>query len=199
MMIAFFLSISLFFNILSLFAIVVLFQKQHRLQDLERKQQQALQEMEDLLTSFLYEIKEENEQLQALLQLNPPNSSIPTEDDSVHQEFSSHNQNEQLANDKEAKDISEPTLSLTKQRCKLNEVRKAYKHLDSIGKKEELPPWLKLEEEPLPSNETLPENSLKDQIISLRNAGYPIEAIAKKVNKGKTEVELTLKFYGFNE
>ncbi|HWO77983.1 MAG TPA: hypothetical protein VNM69_19110 [Bacillus sp. (in: firmicutes)] len=184
-MIAFFLTISIFLNILCLLAIVILFQKQHRLHGLEMKQQHALQEMEDILTSFLYEIKEENEQLQVLLE----NNQQPLK---RNEEVSSPKPTAPvIVKEQAGVDVPGPTLS--KNSIQLRQVRKVYNEQEvSWEKYEELPPWLKLEDE-LDQSETA---APKDQIISLWNEGHTIEAIAKKINKGKTEVELTLKFYG---
>ncbi|MET3697957.1 hypothetical protein SAMN05877753_107192 [Bacillus oleivorans] len=191
-MTAFFLTISIFLNILCLLALVILFQRQHRLQDLDRKQQHALQEMEDVLSSFLYEIKEENEKLQGLL----GKKTLSGEEASIYKPDLPAIQEERTADERGKDDFPEPIVSLSKNNIQLDQVRKAYKETETVAKStEELPPWLKLEGQPL-QTETGSAESLKEQIISLWKEGHTIEAIAKKVDKGKTEVELTLKFYG---
>jgi len=66
-MIPFLMTISFLIHALSLFALIILFQRQNKISESEKKIKRASKEMEDMMTSFLIDIKEENEQLIAKL------------------------------------------------------------------------------------------------------------------------------------
>ena len=59
----FFIIINLILNIIALLAIIILFLRQRKLFKLEDNQKKTIQEMEELLTSFVLEMKEDNEHL----------------------------------------------------------------------------------------------------------------------------------------
>ena len=59
----FFIIINLILNIIALLSIIILFLRQGKLFKLEDNQKKTIKEMEDLLSSFVLEMKEDNEQL----------------------------------------------------------------------------------------------------------------------------------------
>ena len=59
----FFIIINLILNIIALLSIIILFLRQGKLFKLEDNQKKTIQEMEELLSSFVLEMKEDNEQL----------------------------------------------------------------------------------------------------------------------------------------
>ena len=59
----FFIIINLILNIIALLSIIILFLRQGKLFKLEDNQKRNIQEMEELLSSFVLEVKEDNEQL----------------------------------------------------------------------------------------------------------------------------------------
>ncbi|GAA0332017.1 swarming motility protein SwrB [Bacillus carboniphilus] len=190
---AFFLAISILLNILCIFAIVVLFLRQNRLQEVERKQEQTLREMEDLFSSFIYEMKDENEKLHALLQ--HPSNQMNEKDQPVikTQSVEIVRGTEEDLPEKETSHPVEPTVKTGVQH---HLAKRAYGEKSKMQDSEELPPWLTLDEEVQKEDVEATPKTVQEQIVELWNEGKSIEAIAKKVDKGKTEVELTLKFYG---
>ncbi|MER3007375.1 hypothetical protein ABQG73_21320, partial [Bacillus licheniformis] len=68
----FLITISFLIHAMSLFALIILFQRQNKISDSEKKAKQAAKDMEEMMTAFLIEIKEENEQLIAKLGSVPP-------------------------------------------------------------------------------------------------------------------------------
>lgn len=187
-MIAFFLTISIILNFVCLFAVVVLFVRQNRLVELEARQKQSLQEMEDLLSSFIYEMKEENQQLFSMLSTTQTNHSHIQK-----AETSSEQKQERIKKEQQEKE----TVSQPKKIANPTLAKKAYHPKeDHTVQHEDLPPWLDLGKEQA-VQDTNPVNAeMQNQIIKLYREGQSIEAIAKTVNKGKTEIELTLKFFG---
>ena len=59
----FFIIINLILNMIALFLIIILFLRQGKLFKIEDNQKKTIKEMEDLLSSFVLEMKEDNEQL----------------------------------------------------------------------------------------------------------------------------------------
>lgn len=78
-MTTFLITISFLIHAISLFALIILFQRQNKVQNSEKKMKQTAAEMEEMMTAFLIEIKEENEQLIAQLTKAEPikKSSLP--------------------------------------------------------------------------------------------------------------------------
>ncbi|WP_309087105.1 DUF6115 domain-containing protein [Domibacillus sp.] len=68
----FLITISFLIHAMSLFALIILFQRQNKISDSEKKAKQAAKDMEEMMTAFLIEIKEENEQLISKLGSIPP-------------------------------------------------------------------------------------------------------------------------------
>jgi DNA invertase Pin-like site-specific DNA recombinase len=62
-MTTFLIVISFLIHALSLFALIILFQRQNKMSHSEKKMKQAAAEMEEMMTGFLIQIQEENEQL----------------------------------------------------------------------------------------------------------------------------------------
>lgn len=71
-MTTFLIMISFLIHAMSLFALIILFQRQNKVSNSEKKTKQAAAEMEEMMAAFLIEIKEENEQLIAELKKKAP-------------------------------------------------------------------------------------------------------------------------------
>ena len=59
----FFIIINLILNMIALLSIIILFLRQGKLLKIEDNQKKTIKEMEELLSSFVLEMKEDNEQL----------------------------------------------------------------------------------------------------------------------------------------
>ncbi|MEH7344856.1 hypothetical protein V7122_13455 [Bacillus sp. JJ1532] len=198
-MTTFLLLISLFLNVLALFSIIILFLRQNRFLQVEKKQEKMIQEMEEVISAYLVQMKEEN--------------------DDFIKRIGHIERNAQSSNNAESrktinKDQDEPGLerniSLHSRKGKVNaySAAKAYKqnavvpsiHPNNSSNRTvrdeiELPP---LEIDPILAEvnekENSQEQSLLNDILLLKNQGYNEIEIAQKLNKGKTEINLLLKF-----
>ncbi|WP_175989035.1 hypothetical protein [Bacillus sp. Marseille-Q1617] len=161
--------VSFLLNIVSLLAIIILYTRQNRFIDLEKRQGKMLQEMEETISTYLIEMKEENEAfINSLHQRNEEPSSHPAQPDSSRKEEPSSLANKRL------------------------HAAKAYKKpAASVERNEEDSGW----SPPLPDDSReFGGGSLVTQVITLQQKGLSIEEIAKRLGKGKTEIELLLKF-----
>ena len=144
-MVSLLLIISFLIHIILLLAVYYLYTQ---LQLIKNNKDENLQE---LLTNFIHEIRAENEQLK--LQLDETKRN-------------------------EKKHINAPPLP---------------KHLKPLLEKQEEEENRKKSKSSLSIKKDRLETSLEVQIAQLSKQGLSIEEIAKKLNKGKTEVELILK------
>ncbi|GGE65346.1 hypothetical protein [Priestia taiwanensis] len=151
-------------QVIMLLWITVLHKRLNQLQDVKKDNEKIQRETEDILMSFIAEMKEENEKF---LKKVKSTSTI------------------------EYKEQKQEILTEYERSIDVKEEQVAYKEF--------LPPF---SEEDRSSNEEVVETKeaplLLDDIAEkaerLAQEGYKIEEIAKQLNKGKTEIELLMKF-----
>lgn len=197
-------------NILTIFAIIVLFMRQNRFIQVGKDQKAIVKEMEDLMSGYILEMKEENEALlekvvqkkQTFVKKDEENkASIPKETAVINE-----------INNVEGNNV---TTSLFSTKSKAAE---AYKSQSQIKQeiREEIAPMAGDSLELYAESEkkaTKPENSsfyetlqaslnghsseepsIHEQVNALIKQGLSAEEIAKTLKRGKTEIDLLLKF-----
>jgi len=175
-------------QLLSFYFIIILNTKLAKFKDLEKKQERLMREMDDSISLYLAEMKDENNRLIQALQVVPK----PEKTTTVQQKrpASQKNQEQPLAQiESQTKDVGrdhEPRILMPK-----NIVANAYSR-QQVGAtpvqatSPKPPPVQKEEPQPL---------TLEQQIVQMAKQGKTAEEIAKKLQKGKTEIELLLKFH----
>ncbi|WP_226665658.1 hypothetical protein [Metabacillus litoralis] len=166
--------ISLLLHVVAFYFIVVLYMKYSTMKNLSDNQRKILEETENSMTSFLIEMKDENDRLiQQLTNKSPistPNVNL--------------NGNQNSQNNKE---VIKPKNFDTKLDNLANDSEEMLpKHLSKI---EDVKDTLEISK--TPKSEKIP---FEIEVLNLFENGLSIEQIAKKFNKGKTEIELILKF-----
>ncbi|WP_143030734.1 DUF6115 domain-containing protein [Thalassobacillus cyri] len=131
-----------------------------RAEELETRQKQVAEDIEQMFTAYLLEIKEENERLQQMLDMegktephfspsHPGRNRVSGEENPVRTRG-------QQNFEKQSKPVYQPLM---------------------------------------PGNEQVNyEPSISTQVFALEDQGYAVEEIARKLNRGKTEIALILKF-----
>lgn len=156
-------------QLICFYVIFIMNAKMAKLQDVEQRQNQLMREMENTFSVYLLEMKEENDRfLNELSSISPPKAP-KTELDA---------QLPKSTNEQNPQDPSTYVKVVPK-----SVVQKAYKQqsrMQDASKEEETTPSLSAKEE---------------QILSLHREGKTIEEIAKITQKGKTEIELFIKFH----
>lgn len=144
-------------QLVSFFFIAILNARLSKFQDVERKNEELMKEMDDAVSAYLFEMKDENNRLlEELSRRTSKFEGIEIKSQQLQDEVG----------------FSTPTtISKTK-------VANLYKQS------------FKVEE----SEPTLKPITLKEQVIQLSNSGKSTEQIAKQLGKGKTEIELMIKF-----
>ncbi|MGN1400530.1 MAG: hypothetical protein ACI4XL_03430 [Bacillus sp. (in: firmicutes)] len=157
-MMPFFIIVSMIGHCISILAIAVLYARQNRYSDVERRVKKLQQETEGIMQAYLLEMKEENERILSVLSLDgtdgigrPKQATAYDEVEHVHADYT-------------------PPFE---------EV------VDSLE-------WTDLRDDMEPSNTT--DRTLKERAVRMHRSGMEIGEIAKALSKGKTEVELMIKF-----
>lgn len=142
----------------SFFLIALLFTRLSNAKDIEKQHEEFMKEMDDAVSAYLFEIKDENNRLiEELAMTNETNNNIKEE---------------------EKKSIDEIPFS-PRSLVSKSAVAKLYQQASPV--KETI--------------EDKTELSPQNQVLALSNAGKSIEEIARLLGKGKTEIELMLKFH----
>lgn len=210
-MTTFLLLISLLLNGVAIFFIIILFTRQNRFSEVENKQEKMMKEMEEIISSYLYQMKEENEDfLLRFQQTNRKESGTANPQKHTEINNSSRKQPEMIgrpADTKTGGELAGKTAGSIKK-----EAIKAYKK-SSAEKQGRQSEFESSSQEPSSesiaasghetesadsaaksSSEEIYRDLLINQVLILQKQGLTIEEIARKLGKGKTEIELLLKF-----
>lgn len=172
-------------QLLCFYIIALLNAKVAKFKDLEIRQEQLMEQMEESISLYLVEIREENDRLiKELSEGNVTNTVKNTEKldiNKVEEQNITVNQDNIESNNHsiEQKVFVPKTIAH-------NAYNKYKKQLNN--------------NKPINDNDSVKESevlvlSFEQQVLNLHNEGKTIEEIAKLTNKGKTEIELLLKFH----
>jgi hypothetical protein len=168
--------ISFLLNIISLLAIIILYTRQNRFIDLEKRQGKMLRDMEETISTYLIEMKEENEAFISSLNKSKNEHSDPKNNTEIQQKSASKYEDEGLGSPANKR---------------LNAYKAYKKPAASVQRNDDGEGWSPLVPDESRVDE---EKSLVNKVITLQQKGLSIEEIAKSMGKGKTEIELLLKF-----
>jgi len=145
------------------------------------------QETEDVLYSFIEEWKEENEEFLNKLSSHSNNNKQVVKAPTINrnESFVSKKQNLVKRFDFVEKQTEIDYKDLLLNESDQNDISERIQNLEKP-----------VTESVKPTDQQTPErprNSLLDEIISMKNDGLTTDEIAKKLDKGKTEIELMLK------
>lgn len=186
-MTTFLLLLSLMLNAAAIFAIILLYLRQNRLAEAEKKQEKIIKEIEEVFSTYLFELKEENDKFLELMtkrniQAKTGEKTAVAVDDSGEKADAGSGESSQ-----------EPQRSLIGKRINYQAARNAYKKNNQAATDREESVEIEnlLQEEPVPETKEL---SFIEKVVSMKNQGLTTEEIARELDKGKTEIELLLKF-----
>ncbi len=176
-MITFLLVISFLLHFITLIAVVILSIRVSKTKELELKQEKVARQVEETFTAYLLEIKEENERLMNILEQN--------------------GQTDVAEKNRSGSDITHPKSQVKSQE---------QESPGPIVKKEafEAPNTASYQNEESQSSYDIPteynkeesyQPSVQSSVFQLYDQGYNTEQIAKRLDCGKTEVELMLKIH----
>lgn len=158
-------------QVIGFYFIVLLYMKVSKFNNLEKKQQKLMAEMDDAIGAYLSELKEENERLISIIEQRQEND-ISKE----HVPESRHYSESGQPLETKAYSFKPPSYPV-------KAAMKSYQTTPVLNKDSLAEPKM---EEPELDDRTL--------AIRMNDDGKSVEEIAKRLGKGKTEVELLLKF-----
>ena len=205
---------SFILHALSIFAIIILYLRQNQYAQSEKAMQKLQQDVEAVLQSFLMEIQEENKQLAATITAVKNKDKRYPDEEKIKksgENFYSHSSNAPSKTSVEIeKAMIYPSVSSAKKAYQIINTNKEEKNTDAYEPpisdvKDQLDISTNIYEN---KNEKLSfkaalESQLKqeavktteERAIDMMKDGYNIEEIAKTLGRGKTEIELLLKFH----
>lgn len=194
-------------QLITIFFMILLNSRLSNVKDLEIHQNQLIREMDDAISLYLLEMKEENDRLISELQQTKVNvsvSQVTTPPPFVESDAPSSVQaDEKITNDQIgiASSVPEEVVGLEiRQFIPKTKAANAYikqqTHFADGGSKEELDPNKQQPiEEEIVEKMIQQELTYEEQVISYYKEGMSVEAIAKTMQRGKTEIELLIKFH----
>jgi len=182
-------------QLISFFLIVLLNAKLNKYKHLEVKQNQLMDEMDNAIGAYLMEMKEENDRLIQEL------SSIPKPIKENHQTESLNQANPTIQQKVKPKIVS-PTVasnvykSNIQKQAQIEEEQILSKNNNSNEMKTAASQNEILNEIKDLSHEVeKKEMSFEEIVLSMYRDGHTVDQIAKQLNRGKTEIELLIKFH----
>ena len=156
-------------QVISFYFLAILYMKVLKYDDFEEKQKRLMEEMDDSLAAYLAEVKDENDKfIENLISAQGEKLN----GDEVEQV-------ESIVSPKSPSPEEAPLINITTPKIPMNQVLRSYG---------------KMEYEPIEEVEVALEIDDRTRAIGLHNEGKSIEEIARMLGKGRTEVELILKF-----
>lgn len=190
--------ISLVLNILAFLIIAILFLRQNKLIKMEDNLKRPIHEMEELTSAYLLQMKEENDRfINRLNQMNKDgqDSEITSINEFEIKQNEEGNMNQpNIAIDR--LDLQENDMPFIKKTISQQAVMAYQKQKENrkISINSDVSTMTVEQNNQADNRPVTVSHNLDNQIIHLRKQGYKIEEIAKMLNKGKTEIELLLKF-----
>lgn len=170
-------------QLISFYLIVLLNTKISKFNDLEIRQDRLIREMEDTIAAYLLEMKEENDRFIEEL------STVDVSSSERNEEYKNTNIIKQSTVKQEIpKSEPKPPLE-SKPIIPKSVATNAYNRQKNQSTKETN------KNETKTTSPTEFKNPLEQEVITLHKEGKTIEEIAKITQKGKTEIELLLKFH----
>lgn len=186
-------------QLLSFYCIIILNTKLAKFKDLEIKQERLMREMEDAISVYLAEIKDENDRLINELQMVPKQKTVivtePKEKDKEIFKQSSEKDTNNAKDEQPSKEENVPGFEMEPRVIVPKKTAvSAYsrQQQSSINTTKQGSSVVTLTEERLEKQKEL---TFEEQVVHLSKQGKTVEEIAKQLQKGKTEIELLLKFH----
>ncbi|WP_340740393.1 DUF6115 domain-containing protein [Sporosarcina sp. FSL K6-5500] len=165
-MITIFLVFLFIIQIISFYFLALLYTKVTKFDDLEKKQRKLMTEMDNSIVAYLSELKDENERLIEQLTVHAQQPDFKKTTVSASQEPA-------------ASEEVRPVIRASIPKMPVNLALKSYKAAGQATEESKAP---------------VEAVDARTQVIRLYDAGQSIEEIAKQLGKGRTEIELILKF-----
>ncbi|RUL55779.1 hypothetical protein [Lysinibacillus antri] len=177
-------------QLISFYLIILLNTKIAKFKQLEIKQDKLIREMDDAISAYLIEMREENDRLiKELSNVKKTEIKQPIENEDKLVTLDRETVNHSIPSPKEDFPIADFGYQ-SRQILPKSMVKKAYQQQNPTV--ENTPT---IDVSPAKQKDISTLSTFEQKVIQLHNEGNTIEQIAKITQKGKTEIELLLKFH----
>jgi len=185
-------------QLISFYFIVILNTKISKFKDLEKRQDQLIREMDDAISLYLVEMKEENDrliqELSSIKQAEFEKNGLKTKNMAMMNEELSTNSSAKNDEPKKLEPTEEVKIS-PKSIVPKTMVTNAYKQHKQVNEVQQTAQVIKDEKGEDKNNTTPTLLPFEQKVLNLHRQGKKVDEIAKIMQKGKTEIELLLKFH----
>lgn len=171
-------------QLISFYFIALLYLKMNRFKHHERQQELLIEEMEESMTAFLADIQDDNDRLIESLKLQP----LKQEPSLIKQPA------QEYPIEKSHSNGSVGQIKVDKTPAILKKTASSIESVEPIQSFNTPKAYVKNAYATIKPQEQIVPKTPEQQIKEMYIAGASIENIAKKMQKGKTEIELLLKF-----
>lgn len=195
-MVGFLIILLIISQLICFYFIILLNMKVSKFKDLEKRQDQLIREMDDTIGLYLFEMKEENDRF--ISELSSVKQSELKQDEIIKSvAMMKLEEEEEISsplspNNNSIDSVQEPILE-AKSYIPKSIVKSAYNQ----QKKKKNDPYQNLaqQKESRPQKDIAILPSFEQKVLHLHQDGKTIDEIAKITQKGKTEIELLIKFH----
>lgn len=176
----FFIGINLILTVVLIFAVLLLFLRQNRLIELEKKYDKLNRDLENSIAAFLIEIREENEEFLKKFKETMEQKSYSENNITLDKEI--FETAPKIKKSKEPEDDQGEIVLSSEKIVENNIEEQPFEERRTQADKESANAAL------------LNHEDLKRKVKTLLESGFSIEEIAKHLDRGKTEISLLIKF-----
>lgn len=215
-MAAFLIIVSFILHLIAFLAIILLFLRQNKLLQVEKEQKKVIEELEQVIDAYMLEMKEENERfIQRVKKIQEEQVSMKhvpsTKTVTVDESRKTGEKGIKLAPVEEKNEGRSLDFTPNLKKAASLQAVKAYRQ--QTGKQQEeaksaeateeekksvsemKQAFAQVEKTKTKAPERLIHDSMLTQLLIMKKEGMTVEEMAKKLKRGKTEIELLLKFH----
>ncbi|WP_339215514.1 hypothetical protein [Solibacillus sp. FSL W8-0372] len=184
-------------QLITIFAIVILNSKLSKFNDLEKRQNELVNEMDNAISVYLMEMREENDRLINELKKQPVPQKAVHENTDKQLTQHSGDKNIKMNEEQAATGITKKSPVTEQEPRKFIPVKQAANAYKKQKNKQFDAVEQSVESELFTAAEDVPPKQLttEQRAVELYRNGKTIEEIAKIMQRGKTEIELLVKFH----
>ena len=185
-------------QLLTFYFLVILNSKISRYKEIEKRQEAIIREMDDAITAYLVEVKDENDRLIQELKMQSESKKIISNEHQVTEKSTLEpvktaatknvGSNQELESEHTEEKPSERIIDVPKI---------VPKTIVTTAYKKQMPqqPVKQVEHVAIENESSTNLSPFEQGVVDYHKSGLSIEEIAKKTQKGKKEIELLIKFH----
>ena len=193
-------------QLLTFYFLVILNSKISRYKEIEKRQEAIIREMDDAISAYLVEVKDENDRLIQELKMQSESKKVVSNEHQVTENRRSLELEKTGAATKE----TEANPKFEPEQVKMNTEEKPSERIIDVPKivpktiattayKKQMPqmqqPVKQVESVAIENESSTNLSPFEQEVVGYHKLGLSIEEIAKKTQKGNKEIELLIKFH----